>query len=326
MISNSRIYNVDLLKSLALILVILAHVEAPVLLQQIRGFDVCLLVILSGFLSSLGGGRLKHNALGEYTLKRFKRLILPSWIFIAFFFIIQSIFYKIPSINELFLTFTFQRDCGLLGYLWIIWVFFLCACLTPLMARIKINRLSILIYVFVILLNEILIQYTNLEENRLLYCSIFTIVPYGFMIFLGYNLDTINLNRSIVVAGFFCLIATLIAFLQTNQIPLIIEYKYPARIYYVSYGIFISLILWRLTQKIQRPFFCSIVKYIASNTLWIYFWHIVILYMLQFLFPSLVWWLQFLIVLLSSLFITYFQSLLVDRFTHIMPCLRYLKG
>ena len=45
-----RKYYIDILKVVGLLCLILAHVEAPLVLKEIREFDVSLMVFLSGLL------------------------------------------------------------------------------------------------------------------------------------------------------------------------------------------------------------------------------------------------------------------------------------
>ena len=94
--NRKRYIYIDYLKVLGLLLVILAHVNCPSPLMQVRSFDVPLLVFVSGFLASKSYSG--HNAKGYYW-KRIKRLVFPAWIFLTFFFlcaehcIYQAIFY-----------------------------------------------------------------------------------------------------------------------------------------------------------------------------------------------------------------------------------------
>lgn len=60
-------------------------------------------------------------------------------------------------------------------------------------------------------------------------------------------------------------------------------FKYPPRIYYLSYSIFCSLILWivkdNLTYFIGKisARISGYMAYMGSHTIWIYLWHIVAL-------------------------------------------------
>lgn len=77
----TRDKSIDLLRSLGLILVILVHCSAPYSLQQIRSFDVPLMV----FVSALTFKPIGINKYFTYLWKRTKRLVVPAWLFAAFF-------------------------------------------------------------------------------------------------------------------------------------------------------------------------------------------------------------------------------------------------
>lgn len=63
-----------------------AHVAPPVIVFQLRNFDVVLMVLVSAY---LGLKSRKSEKLIPHLVKRFKRLVLPSWIFISFFLILK---------------------------------------------------------------------------------------------------------------------------------------------------------------------------------------------------------------------------------------------
>ena len=52
---------IDFLKLLGLFCIILAHVNPPAIIMQIRNFDVPLMVILSGFLASKSDVTIKRG-------------------------------------------------------------------------------------------------------------------------------------------------------------------------------------------------------------------------------------------------------------------------
>lgn len=325
---SKRLFYIDLLKTIGLLAVILAHVNPPIWLKQMRSFDVSLLVIVSGYLAGMGSYSadfLDYRNVFQYIKKRIHRIVIPAWIFIIIFLPIQAFLYRVPTIREVILTLTFQQDCGLLGYLWIVWVFFVCACIVPFISRIRFNLNNLIIWFFVLVVIEIVINYTNFENNRLLYCTIFTIVPYGFLTYLGINLEKMNVKRMAVIAGFIFIAYSLSLYFKEGIFVLTSKYKYPAQIYYLSYGIFTSFILYSIVNK-YSPFLNKLITFISSHTLWIYFWHTLILYGLQYIMPHGKWWVMFPIVISVSMAITYVQSLIVDKNIQRIPVLKYFNG
>lgn len=325
---RTRLVYIDILKTVGLLAVILAHVNPPFWLKQARSFDVCLLVIISGYLagsSFLCDDSLSLKQVTEYIYKRVQRLVIPAWLFIAFFLPIQSLLYHVPTLHEIVLAVTFQKDCGLLGYLWIVWVFFVCACLVPFISQMKNKTSSMIIWTILLIVTELIIQFTNLEQNRILYCTLFTIVPYGFLTYLGINLDRMNLRRATVISSivFFVLASSLFlthgVFVETGK------FKYPARIYYLSYGISISLILFMIVKNSSSQI-NKLFSFVSSHTLWIYFWHILFLYGIQFIMPAGKWWMMFIIVVILSVSVTFIQSIVVEKYICKVPFLKYFKG
>lgn len=80
----ARDISIDILRCIALIGIVVIHCEPESLwLRQIRNFDVPLMVFLSGVsytLSIKDENTLIDGGYLKYVIKRFKRLILPTWI------------------------------------------------------------------------------------------------------------------------------------------------------------------------------------------------------------------------------------------------------
>lgn len=74
---------VDLLKTIGILGIIAAHVGSPQWIMMIRNFDVPLLVVMSGILSK---GKSK-SGWASYVFKRVKRLLIPTYVFLTFYFI-----------------------------------------------------------------------------------------------------------------------------------------------------------------------------------------------------------------------------------------------
>ena len=77
---------INFLKTIALLCIILAHVNPPTIVFQIRNFDVVLMMLISSYLGLISK---KNYNYFSYILSRIKRLIIPTWIFLTIFFIIN---------------------------------------------------------------------------------------------------------------------------------------------------------------------------------------------------------------------------------------------
>lgn len=83
---NPREKYIDILKVIGLLGIVLAHVTPPVVVFQLRNFDVVLMILVSAY---LGLKSRKFEKLIPYLVKRFKRLVLPTYFFISLFLILK---------------------------------------------------------------------------------------------------------------------------------------------------------------------------------------------------------------------------------------------
>ncbi len=133
---KERDQGLDFLRAVGLLLIILAHVNPPQLLFQLRTFDVTMMVAVSTISYTEYA---KPKGYMPYLFGRFKRLILPTWQFI----VLQSLlFYILSLLTGVASPFTFKATLvGLLtfsgiGYLWVIRVFLYNALINPLIKKI----------------------------------------------------------------------------------------------------------------------------------------------------------------------------------------------
>lgn len=124
---------------------------------------------------------------------------------------------------------------------------------------------------------EIIFQIQNNEWVNLILMT----VPYGLIYALGMNINKFSHRQlftlSLICGAIFAAIAVY-NYLQTNQFVTTADSKYPPRIYYLTYALSITLILWIfrgylviLSQKIHLLNFFG---FIGSHTYWLYLWHI----------------------------------------------------
>lgn len=73
---------IDFLRFLGLSLIICIHISPPYLISQVRAFDVCLMVFVSG----LAASERNIKNYWKYIWKRTKRLVIPVWIFLTGYF------------------------------------------------------------------------------------------------------------------------------------------------------------------------------------------------------------------------------------------------
>ncbi|MDV7750674.1 acyltransferase [Enterococcus faecium] len=309
--NNKRLIYIDYLKVIGLFLVILAHVDCPKFLMQIRSFDVPLLVFISGYLAAKS---YKQGNSYQYYLKRIKRLAVPAWLFLIVFFVIQTIVYSRPGLVDIVKGFLFQKDANMVGMLWVIWVYLVCAFLIPMISRFKYTKKSVFLAGIVFLIYEIVCIFTNLANYRILYVTVFTVVPWGVLTFWSFYYDCIPAKRKYLFAILFACIFLGIASMlrvKTGSFVMTNDYKYPARLYYLSFAMPIIIIIYEFLKRINLPK-SKIISFISKSSLWIYLWHILVLYVVKSIITNdALWALQYVCIICISLAITWIQNIIV---------------
>lgn len=133
---QSRDDSVDLLRFVALTCIVFAHVGFSPVWMQIRNFDVPLMVFLSGVSFRISGA----NNVGylRYVWNRFKRLILPTWIFLFLYCAVHWLINgQMLPLRTVISYYSFMTP----WFVWIIRVFFVIALMAPLVSMIA-DRLS----------------------------------------------------------------------------------------------------------------------------------------------------------------------------------------
>lgn len=204
----------------------------------------------------------------------------------------------------------------MLGFMWVIWVYLVCACMIPFISNIKINKKSVSIIIAIYVCFE-LFSKTKLPENRFMYMSIFTIIPYGCMALLGYNLSKIKKTIYWIIGSFSVFVVIAIGlylhhgvYVQTDA------YKYPAQLYYLSFAVGVSIYLYSFLRNKHLPT-NKMLSFISSSSLWIYLWHILALYAVKMFIPDDDKWLfQYVLIIIIAISITYIQNIIIDSLIH----------
>lgn len=303
---KGRDLRFDLLKTLGILCIILAHCQPPEIIFQIRNFDVPLMVIVSGSLFYLSFKE-KKDSFFSYLKKRIPRLIAPVWCFLVFFFVAVYLLSQLTDIpspynwNAVWGSFLLR---GGTRYVYIIRVFVLMALVAPLVLKlyraIGNSRRFLLTLIGIYASYEILNQ--ALKSIRLWPAPLSIAVkeylmlclPYGCLVGLGIVL--VQANRKLLIGfAIACLSAFLaqagVLFHLTGQFVQTQTFKYPPTLYYLSYGVAISLLTYLLVDWIGEkpglfpPAFKPVlpwIEFISSASLWIYLWHIFWLFAWQF--------------------------------------------
>lgn len=328
--SKDRNVKLDILRGLALLCIIIAHAQPPTWLSQVRNFDVVLMTLLLGCSYYISNQKKEYSYL-DHIKKRFFRLVVPTWVFTTIFFIF---FYFVSIIraddfyfelNQIIGSYTMMNGINSIGYIWIMRVFFIVALICPFILRISMYLKSdfmyftylfffyiiyLFLYQFIVDLNGIvLLFYINIVIYGL---------GYGFIVALGVRLPSLH-NRK--VDFLFCVFSIIsIVLMYHYDFAKTQKFKYPPELYYISYGIFCSLFLYRILDFniVKGALDNKFIRYISENSAWLYFWHIIFCYFII-LFGSSLTFIndyfitRFLFLLLGALVITYLHQYILKK-------------
>lgn len=307
--------TIDLLRSIALLCVVLAHVFPPAVLFQLRNFDVPMMVFLSGVVfSPTQVLPLGWSNYWRYIWKRIKRLVFPTWIFVVGMgILLYCVRAEFPTWQWVWQCFIFKTG----WYTWIIRVFLLVALVAPLIAAL-VERLSLtwlgVIAAIVLLVFEWI--HPSKNEDNWSYILLLTI-PYLTFFGLGYVIRSISIKWQWMIAAIALVVYGIYAWMyyrttgsyQTTNIA-----KYPPLLYYTMYALAAIMLLWLTRRSIAR--FCErlhlmpLLTYIGSHTLWIYLWHILWLHLVP---VTWHWLLQYACLLVLAVTCTWVQTQLLHR-------------
>lgn len=282
---NNRDVSIDILRSIALIGMIISHCEPHWTIMQFREFDVPLIIFLSGVSYRLSankhGGNVKYL---PYCWKRFKRLVFPTWVFLLLYYAVLYIGTSITgnlNVNWDEIIHNFTLTTG--WYVWIIRVFLIIAFVAPFFCKLT-TRLSLrwfwLFFVSVLFLYEFIAKlFDNSAYYYLTMC-----IPYMMLFSYGIISERMSKRNLLSVACISLIVFIVFAvyyFVSTREFQPTQICKYPPQLYYTSYALVITSLLWAYRKQILRGLdaikLSKTMSFIGSHTLWIYFWHVIVL-------------------------------------------------
>lgn len=326
---KERNVSIDILKMIGILFVILAHVSPPGIVTQIRSFDVPLLVIISAMLGVKSIEKIRNYTfknLLKYYSKRVLRLVAPVWIFLTIFFIAVAIlkFFQIEievlSVKNVLSSYLCLQG---IGYVWIIRVYVLCTFMLPFIVKFKkINNTRLLITIFILyVLYELSVNFLG-TDNPIMNYIIYYLIPYGIVCtYIGTNLEKANnkkLKFYILISLSIFLLLAVILFITEGHFVLTNVYKYPPQLYYLSFAIGISILLYYFIDRknifnVKEKLNKSYIVFISKHSMWIYLWHIPFVYITNLLMTNYNWIIRYIIVLSGGILLTYIQNLIVRK-------------
>lgn len=277
---GKRNLSVDVLKTVGILCVILAHTAPQNWLFHVRVFDVCMLVFASGITLKYHGKTWKDYV--SYLVKRFVRLIVATWIFLVLYFgfsYLMSLKYDQWSytLSDYIKSFTFT---GGIDYIWIIRVYFLMAILSPVIVKLSqspfFQKYWLPCLAGMLLLNQAL-GYLSAQIGNETLKKLFQ----GFAVYtLGYAIievvacacGRIRKEKLLLAATIAFFIVWAISGWASPQTA-----KYPPQALYLLYGLTVSLALFCLLEKWPAKdgtVWQKAIQWFSRNSLSIYFGHI----------------------------------------------------
>ena len=333
---DKRDVNIDLMRFIGLMLIMLAHVYPPSPIYELRLFDVPLMLFVSGLVFARKNADFSWN----YLWHRCKRLVLPVWIFFAAYFILVFCLKYIAHIDlgvrtehvvgSFILT-------GGIGFVWIIRVFLLIAIITPLLIKIKDgiknDYLFCLLILCIIVLQHILL--VNKIGTGLRVFSDYVYYAFGYSVFflMGLKIKNMHIRDVILFLVVFSIAYIVYMYVSLGHIAngmdilTDINYgKYPPHLGYSIYGLWGCCITYWLVNIKHRTELPKIISFIGSNTIWIYLYHIPFVQIMWM--TNLNWIIQYVFVVVMAVMVTYIQCSIVKKIQskHDIKVLNYLKG
>ncbi|MGB6170259.1 MAG: acyltransferase [Geitlerinemataceae cyanobacterium] len=306
---NDRDLRFDYLKVIGLLCIILAHTEPGDVIDQIRNFDVPLMVMVSGALFS-NSAQTKPYKLKDYVIQRFWRLMAPVWCFFIFYFSFASFNSWMREKEYPYdwhdILGTFSTLDGI-GYVWVIRVFLIIAVLSPgllkLSQSIQENKKKLYGAIGIFLFYECVATWVEnwdtsdiykniavvpgtlfyITQNILIGKILFYAIAYSFVFLIGIWLRDLSRKSTQVLSRVFGLIffiLGLLYFLNEGEFIRTQDYKYPPQLYYLSYALFMAILLYlgidylHKKQKLSNRYINQWIVFISSSSLWVYLWHI----------------------------------------------------
>lgn len=281
MIENRDSY-IDFLRGFGLLLLVVAHTAPPEWLLNIRAFDVPLMVFISAVCYKSLKGYLR------YFIKRVKRIYIPVLVFLTIFFSLYVICFMLfnkPwfSLTQIIGSYLLLNSPSI-GYVWIMRVFIMMSLIMPfldLMAR-RMGFKVLLITILVLIIMQTIIVYdVETMPNKYIRFVFDQYILYAFgytpLALVGLRIrDMKSLQSLIILLTTGALVIVLTYLNGWNFNPQ--SYKYPPQSLYVLYGLMVSFLLWSIKPVIQNYTGHNIFRYLSENSMWIYLWHIIPVY------------------------------------------------
>lgn len=309
-----RNLSFDYLKFIGMIGLLIAHISSNKIILSIRSFDVNLLIILSAILATdTVHSDMTLCEIRTYIKKRILRLAVPTWIFITIYLLLNLVFrfadYNIVNIVRSYL---FQDNS--ISYVWIIYVYLIVAAMMPFIVRVDLinSRNNKLIFCLCVLCYIFLYMISDDYYYRVivLYPIVYGMISAFAINWNGFSAKYKRIFLCACTALFLCL--AVFYYYRTGMMLSIDAFKYPPKLYYLTYTLAVSFALLEIFQKIKMGGIVTYyITFVCRHSLWFYLWHILMLQISYRISDNE--WIRFLTVIVGSSLIIFAQETLVNK-------------
>ncbi|MBP3890770.1 MAG: acyltransferase [Solobacterium sp.] len=273
---KKRDVTIDLLRAWATISIFVTHAEVPRPYYYVRAFEVIILVFLSSMSFALSSYEFNPSSYRKYVIKRLWRIVKPLWALLVLYFVLFIFVFHVPYTWKEILA-SFAMTSSGIGLVWIYRIFCTIALTMPLLKKTALEKpvwMIVLVSILLLIANDGL-YHTVLIHSKVLTLIITYTVSYTIASTLGMMNVRLNGKQRYLIGGIFLCIA-LACFIVTKN-PDCEAYKYPPQIYFVSYGLGMSFVLYELCSHIKNynPIFLKVITWISSQAMNLYLWHII---------------------------------------------------
>ncbi|HOO89728.1 MAG TPA: acyltransferase family protein [Syntrophales bacterium] len=275
------------MRFLGVMIIMIAHAEAPEWVNQLRNFGTPLLIVASA-LSYAVVYKNRELSILPFLRKRLSRLTLPVWIFLTGFFLLCYLFSLIVGMNYPFDVRTIISSYMFyngIGFVWIFKVYIILALITPLALHYKRNVPSDSIYFISIVIcygiHELIIRVSApcipVHLEGFMNSVIFIIIPYSLLYLYGLKLGALSDRQVMFIsASFLIVFASIAAYMKAHNGSFVPteQYKFPPTIYYLSYALFALHAVYLFCRHAVGYMNPKVIIWLSSHSLWIYLWHI----------------------------------------------------
>ncbi len=279
---TQRDARLDFMRALGTLTIIVPHVLSPDILVQIRTFDVVMLMFVSGMSYAYRAGAGVVYEYGQYIKKRFKKLVLPTYVLIFLVFCSMNAVSLVLSKGLYFDVADLCRSLFLfkegIGYVWIIKVYLGMAIVAPFLWKV-VNRtensilffglcgIAYLTYHYMhMFLQQVSLPILSVILDEYIFYIVAYMIPFAVGMYFCRHRDR-KIISSLFLFLFIC-IQLYVVFQKGGFSPN--NYKYPPEIYYLSYGIACSIVIYHVAPTGLN----SVVAWLSKNSLTFYLVHV----------------------------------------------------